>query len=173
MTRNALCCIETFIGKLGLPPPLLCCTPEHNEPRVLSVMKPNEIINDSLFACCVHSYCMHADINRIHVDIEENWLRFTLKCTTRCVIRWITNVNRFTFGLLSLSLTMMKALSQIVICLSSPGEGGGGGSLPLEVVPDEGESPPPPPKKKKHPKRGFNGLPKETLNKSHGPISTF
>ena len=47
-----------------------------------------------------------------------------------------------------------------------PGEGGGGGSLPLEVVPDARESP-----SKKHPKRGFNGIPKDTLNKSHGPIS--
>ena len=27
--------------------------------------------------------------------------------------------------------------------------------------------------KKVYPKRGFNGIPKETLNKSHGPISTF
>ena len=25
---------------------------------------------------------------------------------------------------------------------------------------------------KKHPKRGINGIPKGTLNKSHGPIST-
>ena len=48
------------------------------------------------------------------------------------------------------------------------GGGGGGGSLPLEVVPDARESP-----SKKHPKRGFNGIPKDTLTKPHGPISTF
>ena len=47
-----------------------------------------------------------------------------------------------------------------------PPPGGGGGSLPLEVVPDARESP-----SKKHPKRGFNGIPKDTLNMSHGPIS--
>ena len=45
--------------------------------------------------------------------------------------------------------------------------GGGGWSLPLEVVPDARESP-----SKKHPKRGFNGIPRDTLNKSPGPIST-
>ena len=45
--------------------------------------------------------------------------------------------------------------------------GGGGGSLPLEVVPDARESP-----SEKHPKRGFHGMPKDTLNRSHGTIST-
>ena len=45
--------------------------------------------------------------------------------------------------------------------------GGGGGLLPLEFVPDAQESP-----SKKHPKRGFNGMPKDTLNRLHGPIFT-
>ena len=46
--------------------------------------------------------------------------------------------------------------------------GGGGGSLPTEVVPDARESP-----SKKHPiNEDLMVIPKDTLNKSHGPIST-
>ena len=58
--------------------------------------------------------------------------------------------------------------SDLIRCqIPPPRGGGGGGSLLLEVVPDARESP-----SKKHPKQGFNGIPKYTLNKSHGPIST-
>ena len=46
--------------------------------------------------------------------------------------------------------------------------GGGGGSLSLVAVPDPRESP-----SEKHPKRGFNGGPKHTLNRSHGPYHVY
>ena len=61
--------------------------------------------------------------------------------------------SRFQFP--SRSCRKHKAPWQIICCGMLLG-GGGGGSLPLDVVPDARESP-----SKKHPKRGFNGIPKD------------
>ena len=52
---------------------------------------------------------------------------------------------------------IIHAKTNLMIMISAPG--GGGGTLPLEVVPDARESP-----SKKHPKRGFNGIPRDILN---------
>ena len=52
-------------------------------------------------------------------------------------------------------LVAMASWFVLVVC---PPPGGGGGSLSLEVLPDARESP-----SEKHPKREFNGMPKDTL----------
>ena len=78
-------------------------------------------------------------------------------------------VNIFNENLMKISWKIRKLwhfqVSQNFKKHVAPGGGGGRGSMPLAAVPHPRESP-----SEKHPKRGFKGRPKDTLNGWHGPI---